>query len=306
MRLFWILIALSGVFITDSVQAKIYRWVDESGKVHFSDKKSKKYDQTTVKPNIHKSTWKRFDISVNLVDVKLSQDEVERIQRDVNNVYQFYDQIMFFDFYKTVPVKIHIESNRNNYYQHLRQLLGREPSPSNGMYIRKGHQIVVYIREDRNGTLETIKHEANHAIIDSIVPSTPTWLNEGLAEQMETLVADGETLVIHRHPANSQQVNRQQNLLSLRQLLDLQNGEWRKLSAKSNFILQAQSGELVYFLLSSNTGRSFISRVLHEYKRGSRKRSLYLVNENYVGDILGMEINWQRWLTSGGSGVLSF
>lgn len=306
MRLFCILIALSWVFVTGPAQAEIYRWVDDSGKVHFGDKKSKKYDQTTVKPNIHKSTWKRFEISVNLVDVELSQDEVERIQRDVNNVYQFYDQIMFFDFYKTVPVKIHIESNRDNYYQYLRLLLGREPSPSKGMYIRKGHQIVVYIKEDRNDTLETIKHEASHAIIDSIVPSTPTWLNEGLAEQMETLVADTETLVIHRHSANSQQVNRQQNLLSLRQLLDLQNGEWRKISAKSNFILQAQSGELIYFLLSSNTGRSFISRVLHEYKRGNRKRSLYLVNENYVGDIMGMEINWQRWLTSGGSGALSF
>jgi len=305
MRLFCILIALSGAFITGSVQAEIYRWVDESGKVHFSDKKSKKYNQTTVKPDIHKSTWKRFDISVNLVDVELSQDEVERIQRDVNNVYQFYDQTLYFDFYKTVPVKIRIESNRDNYYQHLRQLLGREPSPSKGMYIRKGHQIVVYIREDRNDTLETIKHEASHAIIDSIVPSTPTWLNEGLAEQMETLVADGKSLVIHRHSANSQQVNRQQNLLSLRQLLDLQNGEWRKFSAKSNFILQAQSGELVYFLLSSNTGRSFISRVLHEYKRGNKKRSLYLVNENYVGDIMGMEINWQRWLTSGGNKYIS-
>ncbi len=300
MRLFYILIVLSLVVITSSVQAEIYRWVDENGKIHFGDKKSKKYDQTTIKPDIHKSTWKRFDISVNLVNVELSQDEIERIQHDVNNIYQFYDQVMFFDFFKTIPVKIHIENNKENYYQHLRQVLGREPSPSRGMYIRKGHQIVVYIREDRNGTFETIKHEASHAIIDSIAPGTPVWLNEGLAEQMETLVVDDQALVIHRHLANHQQVNRQQSLLSLRQLLDLQNSEWRNHSANSNFILQAQSGELVYFLLSSNTGRSFISRVLHEYKRGNRKRSLYLVNENYVGDIMGMEINWQRWLTSGG------
>ncbi len=115
MRLFYILIALSWAFITTSVQAEIYRWVDENGKVHFGDKKSKKYDQTTIKPDIHKSTWKRFDISVNLVNVELSQDEIERIQHDVNNIYQFYDQVMFFDFFKTVPVKIHIENNKENY-----------------------------------------------------------------------------------------------------------------------------------------------------------------------------------------------
>ena len=301
MRLFYILIVLSWAFVTTSVQAEIYRWVDDDGKVHFGDKKSKKYEQTTITPDIPQSSWKRFDISINLVNVELSQDEIKRIQHDVNNIYQFYDQVMFFDFYKTVPVKIHIESNKENYYQHLRQVLGREPSPSRGMYIRKGHQIVVYIREDRNGTLETIKHETSHAIIDSIVPSAPVWLNEGLAEQMETLEVNDGALVIQRHSANRQQVSRQQNLLSLRTLLDLQNGEWRNHSAKSNYILQAQSGELVYFLLSANTGRSFISRVLHEYKRGNRKRSLYLVNENYVGDIMGMEINWQRWLTSGGS-----
>lgn len=303
MRLLCILIALS--WISYPVQGEIYRWVDDSGKVHFGDKKNTRYEQTTVKPDIHKSTWKKFDISVNLVDVELSREEIERIQRDVNNVYQFYDQTLFFDFYKTVPVKIHIESNEANYYQYLRGLLGREPSPSRGMYINKGHQIVVYIREDRNGTLETIKHEASHAIVNSIAANTPAWLNEGLAEQMETLAAKNDTLIIHRHSENSQTIKHQKALLSLRQLLDLQNSAFRKHSSQSTFIMQAQSGELIYFLLSSNTGRSFVSRLLHEYKRGSRKRSLYLVNDNYVGSIMGMEINWQRWLTSGGSEYIS-
>ncbi|GAA3929956.1 DUF4124 domain-containing protein [Litoribacillus peritrichatus] len=307
-RICWmrVLLLVAGLWGSFSAVAEIYRWTDAQGKVHFSDKKNDQLNQSQVKIKAHKSNWKKIDIKIEDVDRVLTPQEIARIQGDVNNVYRFYDEVFFFDFYKTVPVNIRLESSKSNYDAYLQRTLNKQ-IPSRGIYIQSKHQIALYLRkEDRNGTLETIKHETSHAIVHSIAANTPAWLNEGMAEQMEKIEVNDQGLYIVRGKENQYQVARSQQILGLREFLDLNSSEWRKTSAESNYVFQAQAGELVFFLLASQVDRTFISRILHEYKRGNRKRSLYLVEDNFVGGMVSMEIKWQRWLDSGGVSKIQF
>lgn len=70
--------------------AEIYKWVDEDGKIHFSDRKDHSVEQEVVNVKPGASTWSRFDIDVKAVDLELSDEENQQIVDGVNNVYEFF------------------------------------------------------------------------------------------------------------------------------------------------------------------------------------------------------------------------
>jgi hypothetical protein len=280
--------------------ANIYKWIDENGQVHFSDKKIENIKQEVIKPRKHKSDWSRFDISVEAIDTNLSNQELNRIVTDVNLVYEFYDRVLFFDFYKTVPVKVLVLKDKKAYYEHLRKRMGKEPSASYGIYFSQDNQIIVYIQEDRARTFRTIKHEVSHAITDTVTPYAQSWLNEGLAEQMETLTKVNGQLRITSHWENYRWVNplkRHERLMDISTFLRLPNTRWRHAQRNGTAPLQAQAGQFLYFLLSTPVGKSFVIRLVHKLERGDRTHSYYLVDKDYIGGIKGLEINWRNWLS---------
>ena len=149
------------------------------------------------------SKWSRFDIKIKAVDVELSEEENQQIVDGVNNVYEFFDRVMSFDMYRTVPVNIVMFKDKAEYRNYLVRRNKGLAVASYGLYIPSEHQIVVYVQENRSRTFETIKHEVSHAVVDTIVPYAPLWLNEGLAEQMEMLERDESGLYFERHQENS-------------------------------------------------------------------------------------------------------
>tara|TARA_R110000823_G_scaffold69800_8_gene161405 strand:- start:67 stop:960 length:894 start_codon:yes stop_codon:yes gene_type:complete len=295
------------MIVANSGYAKIYKWVDEDGRVHFSDRKDHSIEQelVNVKPGVSK--WSRFDIEVKTVDVELSDEENQLIVDGVNNVYEFFDRVMSFDMYRTVPVNILIFKDKTEYQNYLiRNNRGRSVA-SYGLYIPSEHQIVVYVRENRSLTFKTIKHEVSHAVVDTIVPYAPAWLHEGLAEQMEMLERDESGLYFERHPQNRwivAQAREQGRLADIEQFLKLPSDKWQHSGRSGDGSFQAQAGQFVYFLLSKPTSRNFVVRLMHNFNRGDRTLSYYLVDDNYIGGVTMLSLNWRRWLHGQGEGVL--
>lgn len=280
--------------------SEIYKWVDEKGKVHFSDQKMNTKKQETVELNVVESQWSRYDIDVETRNVLLTEEEHQRIRDDINAIYEFYDRVLFFDFYRTVPVSILVLENKDAYQHYLQsELKLKRYSNSLGLYLPKENEIVVYVQPEREHTFLTIKHETSHAIVDTITPYAPAWLNEGLAEQMETLEREGEALTIVPHPYNQPYVSKlaqKHRLMSVEEFLKLPSADWRNQLANGGGYLQAQSGQFVNFLLSTPPDRSFVVRLIHNFERGDRTLSYYLVDENYIGGIRTLQQNWYRWL----------
>ncbi|MCD1649329.1 DUF4124 domain-containing protein [Marinobacter adhaerens] len=293
--------------VASSGHAKIYKWVDEDGKVHFSDRQDHRVEQEVVNVKPGASEWSRFEIDIKTVDVELSEEEHQQIVEGVNNVYEFFDRVMSFDMHRTVPVNILILKDSATYRNYLVRRDGGMAVASYGLYIPSEHQIVVYIRKNRSLTFKTIKHEVSHAVVDSIVPYSPAWLNEGLAEQMEMLKRDESGLYFERHNENRwvvDQAREQGRLTAIDQLLKLSSNNWRHSDFSGRSSLRAQSGQFVYFLLSKPTSRNFVVRLMHNFNRGDRTLSYYLVDDNYIGGVTMLALDWRRWLHDQGDSVV--
>jgi hypothetical protein len=292
-----------------SGHAKIYKWVDEDGKIHFSDREDHRVEQEVVSVKPGASKWSRFDIKIKAVDVELSEEENQQIVDGVNNVYEFFDRVMSFDMYRTVPVNILMFKDKAEYRNYLVRRNKGLAVASYGLYIPSEHQIVVYVQENRSRTFETIKHEVSHAVVDTIVPYAPLWLNEGLAEQMEMLERDESGLYFERHQENSwvvAQAREQGRLTGISQFLKLSSYKWRHSELSGHGSLRAQSGQFLSFLLSKPTRRNFVVRLMHNFNRGDRTLAYYLVDDNYIGGVSMLDLDWRRWLHEQGNDIIRF
>lgn len=287
--------------------ATIYKWVDEDGRVHFSDRKNHRVEQEVVSVKPSSSTWSRFDIRIQTVDVELTEEENQQIADDVNNVYEFFNRVMSFDMYKTVPVNLLIFKDSTAYRNYLISKNKGHAIASYGLYIPSEHQIVVYVQKNRSRTFKTIKHEVSHAVVDNIVPYAPAWLHEGLAEQMEMLERDQTGLYFERHRRNLQVVARAREngqLKDIDQFLKLRSNKWQHSDRSGQGSVRAQAGQFLYFLLSRPTSRSFVVRLMHNFNRGDRTLSYYLVDENYIGGVAMLELEWENWLSKQGESII--
>ena len=68
--------------------------------------------------------------------------------------------------------------------------------------------------------------------------------------------------------------------------------------------LQAQAGQFLYFLLSKPTSRNFVVRLMHNFNRGDRTLSYYLVDNNFIGGVKVLELNWSNWLQKQGKRII--
>jgi len=277
--------------------AEIYRWTDENGKTHFSDKKVGGVEQSKVTVETTKGDWKKFKIDIRAVGFELTAGEKADIENGVIQVYQFFDKKLYFDIYKTVPVDVTIFAEKEAYIRHVEP---KYPDGHNtrGIYFPKSNEIVVYIQKKRDSTFRTIRHEVSHAIIDTLTPFVPAWLNEGIAENMEVIAKQGKRLYLKPHTENYKSLvyaSKTQRLIGMSEFLSLTSVEWRKRSKAPNHRFQTQAGEFVRFLLSSPSNRSFLTRLIHTYKRGARTLASDIAADHYIGGLFTMESKWISW-----------
>jgi len=281
--------------------AEIYTWQDENGNTHFSDTKVEGRQQKQLDLKVQRSHWKKFQIDINDVDHVLTEQEKQQITEDVNNVYQFFDKHLYFSMYKTVPVKIRLYQTQQAYQRYLAQQYGEHNAKhSRGIYIRASNEIVLFVNPDeRWRTFWTIKHETSHAIVDTVTPFVPAWLNEGLAENMEALSVEREKLVLKPHRENHALVARAQQQgqwLDVKDFLTLSSQRYYQQLQSGPSMNQANAGELVRLFLSTRPGKDFVIRLIHIYELGSRQYGAYIVDEHYIGGLTVLQNDWDRWV----------
>jgi hypothetical protein len=297
MKIWTIMAFLTCFTVSAHSGAEIFKWKDENGRVHFGDRPVDGIKKTRIEPAVRKVEWSGFKIKIDDRGANLSDLEMVRIQDDVNAVYRFFDKKLYFDIYKTIPVNVKVFGSKEQYIKYI----GRH-APSlihtRGVYIGRKKQIVMYMRKDRDGSFKTLKHETSHAIIQSLTPYVSSWLNEGLAENMETLTWENDRLYLDFHSENFRNLVRydgKKKLMEVSKFIALKSHEWRKRNVSSRYMLQTQAGELVRLLLSTAQGRSFIIRLVHAYKLGDRTLASQVAEEHYFGGLIVLEMNWDKW-----------
>ncbi len=288
------------LLLSPQTNSEIYSWKDENGKTHFSDKARKGRKSEQINLQIQESSWEKYIIEIIDIDNVLTKEETTQIQIDVNNIYQFFDKKLHFDIYKTVPVKIRLYKKKEDYLTYLSKKTNSNHKNSRGVYFRKTNEIILYLNpEERWRTLWTIKHETSHAIVDTLTPFVPAWLNEGLAENMECLSIDNNNFRLTPHNENhrnAQASNNKGKTLNVKMFLSLSSNDYYESMRQGKSPNQTYAGELTRMLLSTRTGKNFVSRLIHIYERGSRKYSSHLVKKHYIGGLSVLQNNWNTWI----------
>lgn len=285
--------------VCPTLSAEIYKWVDENGRVHFGDQKLQHVEQVEVHLKQHVSTWKRFTIQIDHSGVALLADEIERISQDVNNVYRLYDQVFYFDMTKTVPVNIKLFANKDAYLQYMSKRFKRSYENSRGVFIPSQNQIAVWMRMDREGTFQTIKHETSHAIIHTIAPNTPAWLNEGLGEYVETLEGDDLELSTAPHRENLAilaKIEHNNARVPLLYFFQLSNARWYASNRAPGSGFQYIAWEIVFGLMSEPSRRQSLSKMIHYAARAQRAPHEEIAKQAFLGGTSAME-SYLRTLT---------
>ncbi len=301
-----LVVVLVGLLATNNAAAgNVYRWVDAQGKVHFGDRPATTDHAEQLDVEVGQG-WQPFAIQVfyeaGLASLPQQPLDQARIQREVNWVYRFYDQVLYFDFFRQVPVSIHVFPDVGSYQRYVSAHVAGPFPPSLGIYLPVSNEIAVYLQPSELGGIEntynTIRHEVSHAIMDSLASRLPLWLNEGVAEQMETLSWADNRFVIDAHQMNRAVLDHYRDqAMDVLAFVEIPGDEWQaRLESGPN---QAMAGQLVYRLLSTSYGRACVTRLLQDYKRGERLRSYYLLDKHYIGSVAAFKLHWSQWLASG-------
>ena len=272
---------------------KIYKWVDEKGRTHFGEKPSvanenkaedltKQYEalQQAVKLSIEYPNW---------AGDSLMESEIKKQGKLVHKVLSHYVPKIY---QRQINLKIILFKNVAEFESHRDQQQANAQwgayysSASNSIYLPRYPNI--------KQTMAIARHEMTHAMLAGMLGPVPVWLNEGLAEYMESFSWQMNAAVAQPR------VSRYGRLkgADMQQLTNTEHKDFYGSGQQMNYLQAAAS---IYFLLDHQQGREWLKRSFAFYGQNPcRKISAnQLFSQNYVGGIEAASRNFNVWLDKG-------
>ncbi|MEM7306989.1 MAG: DUF1570 domain-containing protein [Planctomycetota bacterium] len=164
------------------------------------------------------------------------EESLQRFNRDLRRLPR-----------STRRYKVYLFAGQAGFQAYLSDTYGTRRENVAGLYRSDVDQLLLWNLPDRDELLRTTRHEGFHQYFDRLVPQSPRWLNEGLAEYYENIRSVGgswhQDLPNERHLAA---IRRRSNRIALRDFLHASPAEFYA-HPKS----YPQAWALVHFLLHS-------------------------------------------------------
>ncbi len=279
---------------------KIYRWVDENGKMQFSDIKPEKEKAgfSDISANYKESIQY---LNLQLIDnnADLLVGNKERITADVTQIYFLLAQEMNVKNLRQIDVKVRLFSNQDD-FQTYRHIVAPEITTSSGFYVPSLNEATVFLRKDDDSTYAVIRHEATHVILASLYGRVPVWFNEGLAEYFEQLAISGQGKTVkflsHYHKIVAEQMFAH-TLPGLQTYFSIEPERFYGEAIERNYAI---AWSLVFFILSEPEDRAVFSAMIdHLVKHPCEDVDMIkLLNRYYAGGFNNFESKWHNWLAN--------
>ena len=122
---------------------------------------------------------------LNLVADDLPASFQQQLEQRLLNLFRVYRALLGREHLRRVALNLRLFADRERYEQYI-LAQGAADVDSQGVYFGRLISGAIHVRYPRQG-LRTTVHEAVHAINHALIGATPRWLNEGLAEYLETI-----------------------------------------------------------------------------------------------------------------------
>ncbi|PKL76414.1 MAG: hypothetical protein CVV27_10365 [Candidatus Melainabacteria bacterium HGW-Melainabacteria-1] len=228
---------------------------------------------------------------------QLSPDQSGKLQQGLSQIQSVYAQALGHAPDPGHPLTVQLFCSEASYRAYGKST-GSDASSDTGYYSLERREMVVYSKYGLEKSLQTIYHEASHAILRAHPGPYPKWLNEGLAEYFEGGVPVPGALVVAPQQVKE---NRVQSLLqsgrlpALANYLSLTNQDWQ-LANRPEPLSSTIGWSLVYYLMESSTGRDMVKQLVSLHRE--QISPLVAINQVYPGGSAALEQDWHHWLQS--------
>jgi hypothetical protein len=274
---------------------KIYKWVDENGRTHFGEKPSAVDESNTQVEDLSKqyeALQQAVKLSIeypNWAGDSLMESEIKKQGKLVHKVLSHYVPKIY---QRQINLKIILFKNVAEFESH------RDKQQANAQwgayYSSSSNSIYLPRYPNIEQTMAIARHEMTHAMLAGMLGPVPVWLNEGLAEYMESFSWQMNAAVAQ--PRVSQYGRLKGANMKL--LTNTEHKDFYGADQKMNYLQAAAS---IYFLLDHQAGREWLKRSFTFYGQNPcRKASAeQLFSQNYPSGIEGASRNFNAWLSKG-------
>lgn len=247
--------------ITEVDQGRIYRWVDDNGRVHFSDSAPKQSAVEDLSTR-YASKSQYFRMHLESPEHELPPLLGEHLQRDMNAIYGFLADQLDAQWLRQVDLNLLVYNEERGFEAH-RSRYAPELLGVAGFYTSLNNEAVVMRQGHDEATRAIARHEATHVINAGLFGRSPIWFNEGLAEYFEThtyvSLSNRQQPVNEYHRAFLIQEGSQGRLPTLSSYLSLSESAWR---AQNAHLMYAMAWSVIYVLMQDAPGQSLLRNLL--------------------------------------------
>ncbi len=302
--------------------AEIYQWTDDSGAMHFSEKKPENIIAEEIsealrdKINIIEADKKlniesykvpdrkkieKVIVKIELVDYQLSTELRKIIRSKVKLIYRAYVQWFGWDRKPSRPIKIKIFGRYADFEAYQQGQRGGHVT-NRSHYSPSRNEVVMLGTEFSDTTLKVLFHECSHAIFHMQMASGVKWINEGLAEVFESVKPNGKGVKVGFDKAWAEIIKhqlREGSLRTFREYMNIPSSEWRTESARVERSYYIIAWSMMRFLVATEPGAEALAKVITTSKDRPLSKTGKLA-ENfdgyYPGGIGKLDADWKRWI----------
>lgn len=307
--------------------AEIYKWVDENGVPHFSERKSETHKSEEISERLKKVgnfiefaktqniefyqppkpyTGTEVVININLHEYQLSPASENKMNRHVTAIYETYSRWFGWVPNPTQPINIKIFGKYQGFekYQqdrHYRYVMNRSH------FSRRYNEVVMLGTEFSEATLGILFHESSHAIMHMEAKHMPKWINEGLAEVFSFVGFVGDEVRVGYNKEWVEIIKhklREGSLQNFSNYLNISNNAWIREPANVERSFYTVAWSMMRFLVSSQGGIDALRKVIKVCKQlacstGGRLNGMF--ERVYPGGNNALDAEWREWITALGS-----
>lgn len=268
----------------------VYRWTDDQGRVHFSDKP---HEQAQNISDRYRASMQGVKFSFEYPGWKGDASLAQELQREGELQYRILTRFLPRDAWRQINLNVLLFADQASYTAYKE---GQGLSQDWGAHYNNGvNRIYMPRTASHEQTLAIGRHEMTHAMLAGMVGTLPVWLNEGLAEYMEGLDWQMSAASVSLNPALLPWL--QQAGTQPADVLSLSHDDFSSRDMTTHY---RQSAALVYFLLSEAEGQRWLQRTLADYWRSpcspfNAQRAF----ASYTGGLNGLYRDYQQWLNRG-------
>jgi hypothetical protein len=271
----------------------IYKSVDDSGVISFSDKET--HESSDVGSEFEEIKY--FNLNLSFSDNKNRSFYRDRISADSRKLFLLLSEQLKVKDLRQINLNVSLFSTLNDFNAY-KDKVAPGLQTNSGFYTSLNNEASIVMRRNREQTLSVVRHEAVHVIMAGLYGPTPTWFNEGLAEYFENLEIHTMAAYI---PANVRsfdllkQQYHSRTLLKISDYLSLTEKQWREGDQPTMY---AMGWGIIYFLMSDIHGRLFLSDFMQYMSNNVCKplASLDFFESNYPGGVVVFQSRFYQWL----------